>query len=119
MTAATNTIPATKPISSDNTNLVHYVTNNVADVPATTALLSVGTYATGAVVTNVYKVEKSVDKNTWFSLTNVSVPFAVSNAARQVVELTLGNYNYVRVADITNTATTGVATANHIALHWK
>ncbi len=103
---------------SANANLSFMVSNNVAAVPSTTVLLSAGGWNTAG-VTNSVVLARSVDRASWVNFTNVTVTAPATNTLKGVAEITtLGNYPYVKVADVTNNSS-AATTSNSISFHWK
>lgn len=106
-------------VTATASNLAYVVTNTEFYAPASTVGV-VASFFNASAGTNTYILQKAYDKTTgpWESWTNVSLAQTAAGVASGNFTLTIGDYHYFKVSDITN-ASAGLCNSNRISFHNK
>ena len=106
----------TAPTASSN---LAYLTTNVEFYAPQSTVGMVAGFFNASLGTNTYTLQKAYDKTTgpWEAWTNVTLTSA-AGAASGNFTLTIGDYHYFKVSDITNASAT-TCLSNRISFHNK
>lgn len=111
-------------VGASLSNLAVFVRSQVIGIPVPTLIMGASLHSHNGQQTNwvIYSLQKSLDKTNWINWTNVSFQPAAGTFNYTNFNLTLGDYQYIRLNNISNTSantvTLGVR-SNLVAFYWK
>lgn len=88
-------------------NLGLYLRSTKITVPSTSVGVGIGGYSTAATQTNwlIYAFQRSWDGSNWINWTNIAFQPVAQTSQYTNFNLTIGDYQYMRVYNISNTST--------------